>query len=93
MQKAKQAANTSKLLFDCGDFDGVCNRAYYSMFISARVMLDIFGRSPRTHRGVVRLFREAVVLGGHVNPQLAKLFARNEYARNVADYERELTSR
>lgn len=93
LQKAKQAAKSARVIFDIGDYDGACNRSYYSMFNSARLMLDLFGHSPRSHKGVMHQFREVLVLGGYVDPALAKQFSVSEGARKLADYEGALTSR
>ena len=39
MQKADQARNSARTLLAAGDADGACNRAYFSLFLTARACL------------------------------------------------------
>ena len=51
--KAHRALASARLLFDDGDMEGACNRAYYAMFDAARAAL--LSQSPALDPVKVRL--------------------------------------
>lgn len=88
MAKAEQAAVSAKVLFNTGDADGACNRAYYAMFDAARAALLASGHNiGKTHRGVLNAFSDRLVKNGLVLKEMGRLLKQAETFRYVADYE------
>ena len=89
--KAGRAAASARLLFDAGDVDGACNRAYYAMFDAARAAL-ILSSAPveaevaRTHGGLISAFSLHLVKSGRIPVELGRVLNRAEEIRLVADY-------
>ena len=88
MAKASRAGESAKALFDLGDPDGACNRAYYAMFDAARAVLMMSGveQLPKTHSGLLALFSEKLVKNGPLDTNVGKFLKRAEQVRLVADY-------
>jgi uncharacterized protein (UPF0332 family) len=91
MAKAIQAAASAKVLFDTGDVDGACNRAYYAMFDAARAALLASGAAvepeiARTHNGLISAFSLHLVKTRRVPIELGKALNRAEELRLAADY-------
>jgi uncharacterized protein (UPF0332 family) len=91
MAKAKQAAESAKLLLENGDADGACNRAYYAMFDAARAAL-LASRAPvppeiaKTHNGLITAFSMHLVKPGLVTIELGRTLNKAEDLRLIADY-------
>ncbi len=89
--KALRAATSARLLFDAGDVDGACNRAYYAMFDAARAAL-IMSSAPvevevaRTHGGLITAFSLHLVKPGRIPVELGRSLNRAEEIRLIADY-------
>lgn len=89
--KASVALNSAQLLFNAGDFDGACNRAYYAMFDAARAALliadgDDSVLSIKTHSGLITAFSLRLVKSGKVSIELGKSLNKVEDLRLIADY-------
>jgi len=73
-----------------GDYDGAVNRSYYAMFDIARAALLRAGvtedRLPRTHHGVIELFRQHAVQSERIDRELGAELSRTESHRIKADY-------
>lgn len=91
MAKAKQAAESAKLLLEAGDADGACNRAYYAMFDAARAA-PLASRAPvppeiaKTHNGLITAFSMHLVKPGLVTIELGRTLNKAEDLRLIADY-------
>lgn len=91
MTKALRAATSARLLFDAGDVDGACNRAYYAMFDAARAALVLTGAPvevevARTHGGLISAFSLHLVKPGRIPVELGRSLNRAEEIRLIADY-------
>lgn len=91
MAKADRACLSARALFDLGDVDGACNRAYYAMFDAARAALLVSGAPVRpdigkTHSGLINAFSEHLIKNGPISKELGRLLKRAEEIRLVADY-------
>ncbi len=87
MAKAAQAADSARALFERGDADGACNRAYYAMFDAARAALLAAGHDVgKTHRGVLNAFNDRLVKDGPMPKEAGRLLKHAEAFRYVADY-------
>ena len=89
--KAHRALASARLLFDDGDMEGACNRAYYAMFDAARAAL-LF-QSPvldpmkaRSHRGLIAEFGNRLVKTTLVSAELGRALNQVERIRLLADY-------
>jgi uncharacterized protein (UPF0332 family) len=91
MVKAARACSSARALFDLGDVDGACNRAYYAMFDAARAALLASGAPVRpdigkTHSGLINAFSDHLIKNGPVSKEMGRLLKRAEGTRMVADY-------
>lgn len=91
MAKEDRASASARALFNLGDVDGACNRAYYAMFDAARAALLASGSLVRsdiakTHRGLINAFSEHLVKNGPVAKDMGRLLKRAEEIRLIADY-------
>ena len=94
MAKAERAVASARALFELGDFDGACDRAYYAMFNAARAALLAIGTSEkpeiiRTHNGLIAAFSQQLVKTGRVPLDLGRALNRAEDLRLIADYKNE----
>jgi uncharacterized protein (UPF0332 family) len=91
MAKAVRACASARVLFELGDVDGACNRAYYAMFDSARAAL-LVSNAPlppdigKTHGGLITAFSQHLVKKGPIPKETGRLLKRAEEIRLVADY-------
>ena len=53
MERAYDALESAKILFESGKYNASISQAYYSMFYASKALLSVKGIYPRTHRGVV----------------------------------------
>lgn len=91
MRKAAQALASAHQLLAGGDADGACNRAYYAMFDAAQAALlaanvGAAANATKTHRGLISVFGQHLVLGGHVASELGSSLNKVERLRLLADY-------
>jgi uncharacterized protein (UPF0332 family) len=95
VQKSGRALKSAALDLKSEDYDSAVNRAYYAMFDLARAALLRAGVSedklPRTHHGLIEVFRRHVIQSGLIEPQLANELSRAESLRIKADYTAEET--
>jgi uncharacterized protein (UPF0332 family) len=95
VQKSDRALKSAALDLNSEDYDSAVNRAYYAMFDLTRAALLRAGVSedklPRTHHGLIEVFRRHVIQSGLIEPQLANELSRAEALRIKADYTAEET--
>lgn len=65
---------------------GIVNRAYYAMFYAALALLEMIGKIPSKHAGVISLFDTEFVLKGELPKDLSKEFHRAFELRQISDY-------
>jgi uncharacterized protein (UPF0332 family) len=89
--RARRSAASAKLLFDAGDLNGACNRAYYAMFDAARAAL-LAGDEPvnseaiKTHSGLIAAFSRHVIKPGRIPAQYGRSLRQVDQIRLIADY-------
>jgi uncharacterized protein (UPF0332 family) len=90
VRKSKRAVKSARRNLTDGDYDSAVNRSYYAMFDIARAAVLRAGvaedKLPRTHNGVIQLFRQHAVQSGLMEQQLAGELSRTESLRIKADY-------
>ena len=91
MHKASRAVASARLLFDAGDVDGACNRAYYGMLDAAKAALHWSGAPveqavTKTHSGLISAFSLHLVKTGRLPVNLGKALNRAAEIRLIADY-------
>ncbi len=89
MAKATQAVASARVLYDLGDADGACSRAYYAMFDAVRAVLATTeADSPgiKTHKGIHVLFHDRLVRSGLVPETIGRFLKRAETVRYAADF-------
>jgi uncharacterized protein (UPF0332 family) len=87
LAKADRAALSAKMLFEAGDADGACNRAYYAMFDAARALLISAGQEVgKTHSSVISAFGNSFVKKGTFPPEMGRVLREAEAFRMAADY-------
>jgi len=88
--RARRSAASAKLLFDAGDLNGACNRAYYAMFDAARAALlagdePIKSETIKTHSGLIAAFGLHLVKPGRIPAQFGKSLRQVDQIRLIAD--------
>lgn len=91
MEKAQRAVEGARVLFDTGDTEGACSRAYYAMFDAAHAALRAAGvvapdAQIKTHNGLLTLFSKELVQTKRVDADLNKALNQVQQLRLVADY-------
>jgi uncharacterized protein (UPF0332 family) len=89
--RARRSAASAKLLFDAGDLNGACDRAYYAMFDSARAALQAGGEpvnseAIKTHSGLIAAFSLHVIKPGRIPAQYGRSLRQVDQIRLLADY-------
>lgn len=97
LAKATRAVASARLLFDDGDLEGACNRAYYAMFNAAHAALiwsDAMTdpAAVKTHNGLMTAFGQYLIRPGHLSVELGKSLNRVERIRLLADYTGEVSA-
>jgi uncharacterized protein (UPF0332 family) len=89
--RARRSATSAKLLFDAGDLNGACNRAYYAMFDAARAAL-LASKEPvqseviKSHSGLIVAFSLCLIKPGRIPMQYGKSLRQVDQIRLIADY-------
>jgi uncharacterized protein (UPF0332 family) len=90
VRKSERAMTSARRNLMDGDYDSAVNRSYYAMFDIARAAVLRAGvaedKLPRTHNGVIQVFRQHAVQSGLMDQQLAGELSRTESLRIKADY-------
>jgi uncharacterized protein (UPF0332 family) len=90
VRKSERALTSARRNLTDGDYDSAVNRSYYAMFDIARAAVLRAGvaedKLPRTHNGVIQVFRQHAVQSGLMDQQLAGELSRTESLRIKADY-------
>jgi uncharacterized protein (UPF0332 family) len=89
--RARRSAASAKLLFDAGDLNGACNRAYYAMFDAARAALlvgdvPVNSEAIKTHSGLIAAFSLYVIKPGLIPAHYGRSLRQVDQIRLIADY-------
>lgn len=87
----EKAYREAELLLEKELYEGTTSRLYYAAFHLAQAVLLTEGLEPKTHKGVLFLFRKNFVEKGHFNPRFSQILARAEKYREEADYRHDMT--
>lgn len=65
---------------------GIVNRAYYAMFYAVLALLQMIGKVPSKHTGIISLFDTEFVLKGVFQKDLSRWLHKAFELRQVSDY-------
>jgi len=87
IEQAQTALDDAKFLKDGNRSpQSIVNRAYYAVFYSALALLQLVGKVPSKHTGVISLFDTEFVMKGFFPKELSKDFHKLFEIRQVLDY-------
>lgn len=87
IERASKYLNSSKLLFNEGDYESSVSRAYYAMFYAAEAVLLTQNLSFSSHRGVISAFGEHFIKTDTFPREMGREFNRAFEKRQLGDYE------
>lgn len=90
LEKAKSCLNDAKLLLDNSSFMAAANRAYYSIFHSARAVMAVMavdGEDRKHHSGVIAYFQEHYVKTNIFGKEYSHILQNAFEIRQESDYE------
>ncbi len=87
IERANKYLNSSKLLFNEGDYESSVSRAYYAMFYAAEAVLLTQNLSFSSHRGVISAFGEHFIKTDTFPREMGREFNRAFEKRQLGDYE------
>ncbi len=87
MVKVNVKLNSSKKLFELGDYADSVSLSYYAMFLTAKALLIKKGIYPKTHAGLISTFGKEYVREDDFNLSVYRYLARAQTLRETADYE------
>ncbi len=91
-EKAERALISAQVLLQNGDRNGAVNRAYYSMFYTARsalVQIDSNFAKFKSHSGIISQFSKYLVVERGLHPNFGRSYSFAFKARMAADYKLE----
>ncbi len=87
LEQAQTALDDAEFLLDSGrSSQSIINRSYYAMFYAVLALLQLRGRVPSKHAGVISLFDTEYVLTGAFPKELSKDLHKAFEVRQVSDY-------
>lgn len=86
LRQSKKRLEAARLLLQNEKYEDAVNRAYYSIFHSTKALLKTRGKSPKTHRGLIREFGRTFVKSGEVSKEYGAILSRAESLRESSDY-------
>ena len=86
MEQARRTLRQATLLADASEWDGVINRAYYSMFYAALALLLTRGLGASKHSGVLALLDREFVRSRVLSVEMSQALRRAFNARQKSDY-------
>jgi len=86
LQRATEAMDVAKLLFDNGFLKDAVSRLYYSLLYTIRALLLSKGLEPKSHEGALRLFGLHFVKEGLFETKDSHIFSKLMKYREEADY-------
>jgi uncharacterized protein (UPF0332 family) len=86
-KEARDALSDAAVLREGGTDKAVVNRLYYACFHAAQAVLYAKGFEPGSHRGVISLFGQEVVLEGEASATDGRFLNELRDLREQADYD------
>ena len=87
MERAYDALESARILFESRKYNASISQAYYSMFYASKALLSVRGIYPRTHRGVVSELGLKFVNEGFIEELYGKILAKGMQMRERVDYD------
>lgn len=89
MSRAYDCLKQARILFNEGEYTGVCSRVYYAYFDTVRALLATLDIATRSHSAAYNLFSQHFVKEGLFDKQDAKALAKLFDLRQSSDYDAE----
>jgi len=86
LERANEAKEAAKLLFDNGFLKDAVSKLYYSLLYAIRALLLTKGLEPKSHEGALRLFGLHFVKEGIFETKYSHIFSKLMKYREEADY-------
>ena len=86
-KKAEKKLNSSKILYESGDYANSLSLSYYAMLLVSKALLIQNGITPTKHHGIIEKFGEIIVHKGEFNINIYKYLTQTEALRQQVDYE------
>lgn len=87
MERAYEAIESARILFENGKYNASISQAYYSMFYASKALLSVKGIHPRTHRGVVSELGLKFVNEGFIEEIYGRILSKGMQMRERVDYD------
>ncbi|AIY89391.1 HEPN domain-containing protein [Geoglobus acetivorans] len=76
LERAYEALESARILFENGKYNAAVSQAYYSMFYASKALLSVKGRHPKTHKGVVSELGLRFVSEGYIDEIYGKILSK-----------------
>lgn len=86
INRADEAFEAAKALYEQEFYNDAASRAYYCMFHVAQAFLDAEGLSFSSHKAIIAAFGRYVVYQGRVPTDFHKDLIKAQDARHIGDY-------
>ena len=73
LERAYEALESAKILFERGKYNASISQAYYAMFYASKALLSLRRIYPKTHRGVVSELGLKFVNEGYIEELYGKI--------------------
>lgn len=87
IEKAKNALDEAKILFDAEKYYGAANRSYYAAFHAMSAILIYDGYQLKKHSGVIAKFRELYIKTGIFDKAMSEQITSLFQIRTDCDYD------
>ena len=87
IEKARNALDEAKILFDSEKYYGAANRSYYAAFHAMSALLIHDGYSMKKHSGVISKFRELYIKTSVFETEMSEQIASLFKLRTECDYD------
>ena len=87
VERAKKYLESSKLLYESGDYESAVSRDYYAMFYMAEAVLLTLDKTYSSHRGVISSFGKYFVKNDIFPRWMGRELNRAFDKRQLGDYE------
>ena len=87
LERAYEALESAKILFENERYNASISQAYYSMFYASKALLSLKKIYPKTHRGVVSELGLKFVNEGYLEELYGRILAKGMQLRERVDYD------
>jgi hypothetical protein len=87
MERAFEAIESARILFENGKYNASISQAYYSMFYASKALLSLKGIYPRTHREVISELGLKFVNEGFIEEIYGRTLSKGMQMRERVDYD------